>query len=219
VVGLAAGADDYVLKPFDPMELVARVRTTLARTSQLRETSPLTGLPGNHRISQEVARRLVAREPLAVVYADLSDFKAYNDCYGFLRCDEVILLTAETLRQAIADHADERAFLGHVGGDDFVVLCHPDEVRPICTQVVEQFDARIPLLYDPEDRERGYLEVKDRQGELRRFGLVTIALGVATTERRSFGDPREIVAVATEMKAFLKRSRDRSAWAVDGRRD
>ena len=217
IVGLTAGADDYVLKPFDPMELVARVRTTLRRARELRSTSPLTGLPGNHRISTELARRLRDGERLAVVYADLNDFKAFNDRYGFLRGDDVITLTAEILQDAVRDYAKPGSFVGHIGGDDFMIVCQPEDVPLVCEHAIADFDRRIPTLYDPEDIEQGYIELPDRQGELRRFPPVTIALGVASNERRGFADHRELVEVATEMKSYLKHHHRRSAYAVDGR--
>ena len=217
IVGLTAGADDYVLKPFDPMELVARVRTTLSRARELRSTSPLTGLPGNHRISTELARRLRDGETLSVIYGDLNDFKAYNDRYGFLRGDDVITLTAEVLSGAVHDYAKPGGFVGHIGGDDFMIVCQPEDVAAVCEHAIEQFDRRILDLYDEEDRARGYVELPDRQGELRRFPPVTIALGVASNERRTFTDHRELVEVATEMKSYLKQHHRRSAYAVDGR--
>ena len=217
IVGLTAGADDYVLKPFDPMELVARVRTTLRRARELRSTSPLTGLPGNHRISTELARRLRDGEVLSVIYADLNDFKAYNDRYGFLRGDDVITLTAEVLQDAVRDYAKPGGFVGHIGGDDFMIVCLPEDVAAVCEHAIEQFDRRILDLYDEQDRVRGYVELPDRQGELRRFPPVTIALGVASNERRAFSDHRELVEVATEMKSYLKQHHRRSAYAVDGR--
>lgn len=217
VVGLTAGADDYVLKPFDPMELVARVRTTLRRSRELRGTSPLTGLPGNHVIAQELARRLGAGEPLAVVYGDLNDFKPYNDRYGFLRGDDVIKMTADVLQEAIRAHATPDAFVGHIGGDDFMFACRPDDVIAVCEAAMADFDKRLPEHYDEEDYRRGHLVLPDRQGESRHFPLVSLALGVATNANRRFKDHREIVEVATEMKQYLKRYHRHSAYAVDGR--
>jgi diguanylate cyclase (GGDEF)-like protein len=217
VVGLTAGADDYVLKPFDPIELVARVRTTLTRSGELRASSPLTGLPGNHRIGVEVARRFEAKDPVAVVYADINDFKSYNDRYGFLRGDAVILLTADVLTTALEAHAAPGWFLGHIGGDDFIMVCDPASVVAVCEEVVAEFDRRVVDAYDPEDVRSGYLELTDRQGVLQRFPLASIALGVATDEARDFTDPRELVSVATEMKQFLKSRREGSAYAVDAR--
>ena len=217
VVGLTAGADDYVLKPFDPMELVARVRTTLRRAQDLRGSSPLTGLPGNHRIEQEIARRLAEGEVFAVAYADLNEFKAYNDHYGFLRGDDVIVLTADVLRGALVDHAEGPVFLGHIGGDDFVFVCAPADIPAVCADVVSTFDLRVRDLYSEADLERGYVEVSDRQGDARRYPVTSIAIGVATNERRAFVDHREVAEVAAEMKSYVKRTSDGSAWAVDVR--
>ena len=219
VIGLTSGADDYVLKPFDPLELVARVRTTLRRTAELRTTSPLTGLPGNHRLQAEIAVRLEAGEDLALIYADLNGFKAYNDRYGFLRGDDVIALTGRILVEALRAHCGANGFAGHIGGDDFMLLCAPAQVPPVCESVIAEFDRAIPGLYDPEDAARGYLEVLDRQGALQRYPVTSIALGVATTERRQFVDHREMVVVATEMKGYLKQRSQGSAYAVDGRTD
>jgi diguanylate cyclase (GGDEF)-like protein len=217
VVGLTAGADDYVLKPFDPLELVARVRTTLRRARELRATSPLTGLPGNHVIERELARRHSEGEPVALVYADLNDFKSFNDRYGFLRGDEVIRMTAEVLQQAVADAGGANAFVGHIGGDDFMIACDPQSVLSVCQHVIRSFDCRIEHHYEPEDWARGYLELPDRQGGTRRWPRVSIAMGVATTRVRTYRDHREIVATATEMKSYLKLHYRRSAYAIDGR--
>lgn len=218
VVGLAAGADDYVLKPFDPLELIARVRTTLRRTSELRATSPLTGMPGNHRIDRELAGRLDEGRDLALVYADLNDFKTFNDRYGFLHGDEVITLTARVIREAAAAVGDPDAFAGHIGGDDFMILVHPDRVAALCEAIIADFDRSVPALYDPEDAARGYLEITDRVGRVLRSPIVSIAMGVASTERRRFHDHREMVQVATEMKSFVKHTYPGSAYAIDSRR-
>ncbi len=218
VVGLAAGADDYVLKPFDPMELVARVQTTLRRAHDLRGASPLTGLPGNHRIETEIARRLADDRRIAVAYVDLNDFKAYNDHYGFLAGDKVIQATAQVLRDALTAEGLEDSFLGHIGGDDFVMAFHPERIDDVCKTALQSFDARIASLYAEEDLERGYLELQDRRGEMQRYGLVTMAIGVTSNVLRTFSDHREIVQVATEMKTYVKRaSVGASAYAVDGR--
>ena len=219
IVGLTAGADDYVLKPFDPMELVARVRTTLRRSRELRATSPLTGLPGNHVIERELAARLSTGEGVALIYADLNDFKSFNDRYGFLRGDDVITMTADVLLAAVRECADGDAFVGHIGGDDFMVTCEPASVPRLCERIMAEFDERIAAYYDPEDWERGAIEVPDRQGTVRSTPPVSIALGVASTERSSYVDHREMVQAATEMKAFLKQHHRDSAYAVDGRTD
>jgi DNA-binding response OmpR family regulator len=215
VVGLTAGADDYIVKPFDTVELIARVRSALRRNSEMRAVSPLSGLPGNTQIHREIGERVLADSSFAVCYLDLDEFKLYNDRYGFLRGDEVIMLLARCLREA-ARETDPRPFLGHVGGDDFVYVCLPGQAEALCRAAMAAFDARIGQLYDPEDRDRGYLVLTDRRGRQVTYPLVSVSAGVATTERRWFDDPREAVAIATEMKAVAKRSPG-STMAVDRR--
>ena len=217
VVGLTAGADDYVLKPFDTAELVARVRSTLRRTQEFREVSPLTGLPGNNRILREISDRVRSGDEFAVCYIDIDRFKSVNDAYGFGRGDEFIALLARSLHEAVVSKADPPAFLGHVGGDDFVIVCRPDQVRPITAHAVAEFERAADEIYDPEDAERGYLEIVDRRGNVQRPNLVTISVGVAVSTTRTFNDPREVIAVATEMKNVAKKQPG-SYVAVDRRR-
>jgi GGDEF domain-containing protein len=126
-------------------------------------------------------------------------------------------MTAETLLSAVEECAGKDAFVGHIGGDDFLLTCAPDEVVALCERIMADFDARIGEYYDQQDWARGYIEVPDRRGATRRCPPVSIALGVATSEKRDFVDHREIVAAATEMKTFLKEQHRTSAYAVDER--
>jgi len=218
VVGLTAGADDYIIKPFDTLELVARVRSTLRRNAEMRAVSPLTGLPGNQRINEEIAARAAGEAPIAVCHVDLDNFKAFNDCYGWIRGDDVISLLAIALKSAGAEIPEPAPFIGHVGGDDFVVICSPDQVEQLTNGVLRLFDEGVLGLHDPEDVANGYISIVDRQGNERRFPLTSVSIGVAMTGRRQFRDHREIVAVATEMKAVAK-GIPGSAVAIDRRTD
>jgi diguanylate cyclase (GGDEF)-like protein len=215
--GFAAGIDDHLAKPFDAAELVARVRSLLRRTSQMRDLSPLTHLPGNFRIASEL-ERLVSHSDasFAVLYADLNEFKAFNDFYGFLRGDEVIKFTARILVEALALHPGEPSFAGHIGGDDFVLLCDPGVADAVCDEALERFDRGIRTLYDPTDAANGHIEVADRRGNLRRYGLTSLSIGVATTSQRPIRTQWEASVIATEMKAHAKRH-GRSAYEVDRR--
>jgi diguanylate cyclase (GGDEF)-like protein len=218
VAGLTAGADDYIVKPFDTLELIARVRSTLRRNADMRAVSPLTGLPGNHRINDEIASRTSGADAFAVCHVDLDNFKAYNDRYGWVRGDDVIALLASSLKRAAADAGEPPPFLGHVGGDDFVVVCTTDQVEALCAAAVADFDSRIIALYDKGDTANGFLSVVDRQGHERRYSLTSVSIGVATTEHRRYDDYREVVAVATEMKTVAK-ARAGSSVAIDRRTD
>ena len=218
VVGLTAGADDYIIKPFDTLELIARVRSTLRRNAEMRAVSPLTGLPGNHRINEEIASRAQGDQPFAVAHVDLDNFKAFNDRYGWLRGDDVITLLAAALKAAAAETVGAVPFIGHVGGDDFVVICAPDQVEEFTERALAAFDAGVLTLHDPEDVANGYLAIVDRQGNERRYPLVSVSIGVAMTGRRTYRDHREIVAVATEMKSVAKGTPG-SAVAIDRRTD
>jgi DNA-binding response OmpR family regulator len=216
VAGLTAGADDYIIKPFDTLELVARVRSTLRRNREMREVSPLTGLPGNTRILREIADRVRQEAAFALCYVDINRFKSVNDAYGFVRGDEFITLLAHVLYAATSTAGAPAAFLGHVGGDDFLVLCTPDQVGPITSRVIQGFEAGVPALYDAKHAADGFLELADRRGQRHRYDLVTLSIGVASSRLRRFTDPREVVAVATEMKQVAK-AQPGSHVAVDRR--
>jgi diguanylate cyclase (GGDEF)-like protein len=216
VRGLDAGADDYVVKPFDIEELVARVGSALRRLKSMRDLSPLTGLPGNFRIAEELEKRITGGKPVAVVHGDLDNFKAYNDHYGFMRGDDVIKFTAATLAEAAVSTGDPTCFVGHVGGDDFIVVMAPAFAEQFCKEVTERFDDGILDFYDPVDALRGYVEVIDRRGERHAFPIVSFSMGVASNERRTFVSEWEASAVAAEMKEHAK-SEPGSTYRVDRR--
>jgi len=213
IVGLTAGADDYVLKPFDPMELVARVRSTLRRSKEMRAVSPLTGLPGNVQIEDEIRERHHSGEAIAICHADLDNFKGYNDRYGFLQGDRAISYTAAVLREVA--ESTPGAFLGHLGGDDFVLVVPSKEAEKTCERAIEMFDRSAIDLYEPDDAARGYIEVEDRRGRMMRYPILTLSIGVGLSAE-DVSDYREIVDAATEMKTFAKRQAG-SVYAIDRR--
>jgi diguanylate cyclase (GGDEF)-like protein len=215
VTGLQSGADDYIIKPFDPIELLARVKGTLRRAKEMRNLSPLTGLPGNIRIQEEIERQVREHHPFAVLYLDLDNFKTYNDKYGFVRGDRLIQGTARMLQDAVMAY-DQDGFVGHVGGDDFVAVVLPETAEDVAKRVCERFDQDRALYYEDDDLARGFVRMEDRKGVEQDIPLVSVSIGIATTSKRAFARYGEAVAVATEMKQFAKRDGG-SSFAVDRR--
>jgi len=216
VVGFETGADDYITKPFNIPELLARIKGHLRRADQPPVRNPLTGLAGNTLLTEELKYRLKQAEPFAYLYADLDNFKAFNDTYGPARGDRVIKLMADVLTEVARAHGGSGDFIGHVGGDDFAILTTPDLLDTLCQNIISIFDQRVRHLYDPDDLERGYLQGSDRQGVPRRFPIISISIGVATNRHRSFADYEELSRVAAEMKQFAKQEPG-SFYAVDVR--
>jgi diguanylate cyclase (GGDEF)-like protein len=216
VSGFETGADDYVTKPFNIPELLARIKGHLRRAAQRPVANPLTGLPGNILITEEIKHRLKGASPFALLYIDIDNFKAFNDTYGPARGDRVIRLVAEILTELTDSASAGNDFVGHIGGDDFAMLTAPERIDLLCTQIIARFDERVRALYDREDLERGYLQGVDRQGVPRHFPITSLSIGVVTNTQRSFSDYEEITRVAAEMKRFAKQQPG-STYAVDAR--
>jgi PleD family two-component response regulator len=205
VRGLRLGADDYLTKPFDAQELVARIDAVLRRREAALHASPMTRLPGGRAIDQEVERRLDAGVPFALSYVDLDNLKAYNDTYGYAKADGVVLQTAGILKEVVARHGGDGAFLGHVGGDDFVLLTAPERAREVCAEVIAAFDKVIPLYYDGDDRARGFIEAADRYGTHRRFPILSLSIATVVAAPGRFRQHADLARVAAELKGRAKK--------------
>ena len=166
--------------------------------------NPLTGLPGNVAIEREITRRASGRVPTSFVYVDLDNFKVFNDVYGFKDGDKAILLTARVLCEALAAHGCQDDFLGHVGGDDFVMLCRGESVDLVCQAASQAFAAASPALYGAEDRERGYIEGQGRDGRVGRFDLLTVSMGIIDCAFAAPVTMDELGARAAAVKKFAK---------------
>ena len=214
---LLAGADDYVTKPFIPEELVARLRAVMSRSTTTRDLNPLTGMSGNSDILREMALRLANGERFACLYPDIDAFKSYNDHYGFLRGDDVIKTLATIILEVLEANYSARHFAGHVGGDDFVILTDPGMAEAIAADIAKRFDDAMPALYDAPDRERGWIESEERNGNQMRTPLVSVSIGIVIAEPGRYTSAAALASRAAEVKGVAKRMPG-SKWILDRRR-
>jgi diguanylate cyclase (GGDEF)-like protein len=179
LTGIKLGADEYLGKPFEPLELTARSEWLLRRARESRAANTLSGLPGNTSMEAELKRRLGAGETFALIHTDINNLRAFNGKYGFERGDNVIKLISIILRGAIAELGSKSDFIAHMGTDDFVVACLSHKAYAIAERVIRDFDALLPAQYDEDVRKRGYLWGTDSEGREKQFPLMTVSLGVA----------------------------------------
>ena len=217
VKGLDAGADDYIVKPFEPEELLARIRMTLRRSEIDLDAAPLTRLPGNVSIFNEIDRRIKNEERFAVAYVDLDKFKVFNDKYGFAWGDRIIQQTARVIVEAVEEKGTSEDFIGHIGGDDFVIVGSLKVIDQICKQIIQQFNQVTKELYNPEDQKKGYIVGKDRQGKTVKVELISVSIGVVTNEQRKFTHVAQVAEIGAELKEYAK-SKKGSAYVKDKRR-
>lgn len=217
VQGLDAGADDYIVKPFEPEELLARLRMLLRRTQLDLDAAPLTRLPGNVSIFNEINARIKSGKKFAVGYIDLDKFKIFNDKFGFTWGDRIIQETARVIIKAVEEKGSPDDFIGHIGGDDFVIVTAPDAIDRVCKQIIKEFEQVTKSLYAPEDQERGYIKGVDRQGKNIEVGLITVSIGVVTNKYRKFSHVAEVSGVGAELKEYAKKQQG-SIYVKDKRK-
>jgi len=217
LTGLELGADDYIIKPFNPRELISRVNNTLLRIERNRYANPLTGLQGNIEIQLEMNHRIAKKEMFAVLYLDIDNFKVYNDVYGFAYADRAIKLTAEIIKENVHQFGTPRDFIGHIGGDDFIAITIPECINEICEGIINDFDEKIKTLYSKADNKRRYIITKNRQGVQMKFPIMTISIAVVTNEKRVLQNHIHIAEVTAEVKKKAK-SIQGSVYVKDNRR-
>jgi GGDEF domain-containing protein len=213
-----AGADEVLTPIVAPAEQRSRLGVLLSRTERNVAVHPSTRLPGTTEIEREIRIRLEANILFAVCYADLDHFKEFNDRYSYYDGDRVIFILSRILRDVVKGMSPRDGFVGHIGGDDFIMVLPLDMIQEVCGEVVAVFDALIPFQYNAQDRRAGYFFGKDRRGHLHRVPLMTLSIGIVTNERRRFTHPAEVSELATEMKSYAK-TLPGSVFVVDRRRD
>ena len=208
----------YIKKPVDTEYLYYTIKNLDRLLKMNRRISPLTGLPGNVQIHAELKKRITNKEEFSVLYLDLDNFKAYNDVYGFLKGDQIIEYTADTILKCIHQSFKENYFIGHIGGDDFIAIVPTLDVDNICQLIIANFDEGVTKFFTEEDLEKGYIEVANRKGIIEQFSLTSISIGAVIADKDRFANILEIGEIGAQVKHVAK-SIIGSSYAVDRRHE
>ena len=213
--GFEAGAVDYIIKPISPPVVQARVKTHLRLRQAIAElerlntlamdANPMTGLPGNKVVTDRIKEALDNKENVCVIYADLDNFKAYNDNYGFAMGDDIILYTSQVLKKALNAFDLANGFIGHIGGDDFVVIIPSEQVEHFANYIISVFDESVGQFYNAEDLAGGGIRAKNRQGEIQKFPLMSISLAGVDLAFVDYSQYLQVNDACTEAKRVAKR--------------
>ena len=214
---LQQSVEFFIKKPVDEKYLYYTVKNLNRLLASNRTVSPLTGLPGNVQIHAELKKRLLRKEAFSVLYLDLDNFKAYNDVYGFLKGDQIIEFTAETIVNLVHSDELENTFVGHIGGDDFVAIVPGTHCEKLCQNILAYFDANVKKFFTEEDFENGYIEVENRKGIIEKFPLTSLSIGVVVADDDRFHNILEIGEVGAQVKHAAK-SVMGSSYAIDRRK-
>ncbi len=197
--------EDYITTAFRGEELTNRIALCVSRFNRALDPNPLTRLPGNTSILREIQQSLDLGRDVAICYLDIDNFKAFNDKYGFARGDEALRMTARILSNSIKDYKSEDIFVGHVGGDDFVFYVPCATVDDACRKIISSFDVIIPSLYDDDDRRKGCILSKDREGKKQTFPLMSISIAVVRLDNKTMKHYGEISHSASQIKKKVKK--------------
>ena len=208
------GADELADLAISFKEMSARLKEL--EVTNL-DANPLTKLPGNLAIEKELLTRLNDTEKFSFCLVDLDNFKAFNDRYGYARGSDIIKWLGEVLSRIKKDFGLPHDFLGHIGGDDFVIICSPDRVHGICNKIIEEFDRGIVEFYEPEDLKKGFIVSVDRNDNPAIFGIMTVSIAVVNTDRTLIREPKEVALKVTELKQYAK-TFAKSLYIMDRRR-
>ena len=204
IKGLQDGANDYLIKPYSNEELLLRVRNVLEWSHRQKEANPLTGLPGNRAIEKELQARIESAAPFAFLYLDIDNFKPYNDHYGYQKGDDAILFLGDIITEAVNSLGGAGDFVGHIGGDDFVVITSPERAEFIARQIVDEFDRGSLVLLREEDITRGFMEVRNRLGEIRRMPVMSLTIALVLDEEGKLKHYAQVNDIASELKQYGK---------------
>lgn len=211
-----AHIEDYVWKSQMERDLRARAELCIVRAERVVEVNPLTRLPGNISINRAIQELIEKNAVFAVGYADLDNFKPFNDHYGFTRGDEVIKMTGRLILNIVKNKQPSGSFVGHIGGDDFIFIMDADLIDAAASEIVTTFDRIISTFYDAADKTAGIVAL-DRQGNAKSFPVMSLSIGITTNRNREFSHYGEVAEAASEMKVYAKRTKG-SCFKTDKRR-
>lgn len=215
---LKESVEYYIRKPVNADYLYFTIKNLNRLLNINRRISPLTGLPGNVQIHAELKKKISNKDVFSVLYLDLDNFKAYNDVYGFLKGDEIIRFTADTIIRCIHSYLPNGSFVGHIGGDDFIAIIPILYVEEVCESIIANFDSQVIKFFTEEDIERGYIEVENRKGVIEQFALTSISIGVVEADKGRFSNILEIGEVGAQVK-HLAKSIIGSSYFIDRRKN
>ncbi len=208
---IAAGDFDFdpQIPSSDEFGELAHDFTSMAAKLKLLEevsldASPLTRLPGNIAIERSLNRRLKGGESFALCYVDLDNFKSYNDRYGYVPASDIIKMTGEIIYDAVKKHGDDSDFVGHIGGDDFVMIIGSDKITAVCDTVIQEFTTGIKGYYSQEDLAAGSINGVDRYGVPREFPIMTISIAALDCRKGDYASAADIARAAAEIKDQVK---------------
>ena len=201
--GFDFGADDFFFSKWDTKLYSSKFKMILNRSRRDLGVNPTTRLPGTNIIQREMSQRIEKRKRFAVCYADLDNFKAYNDYYGYHYGDGLIKMTSEIIRDVVYSHTKD-GFVGHIGGDDFVFIIPPDKVHLICDRIIKIFDRMIIRRYKKEDVLQGYIITTNRRGKNEKFPIMTLSIAVIVNQKSMFKHVGEISHMIMDLKCYTK---------------
>lgn len=213
--GLGLDIDDYLTKPADEDEIIARVKLLLKRNKQKMDCNPLTRLPGNPSIQARVEQEIASGRTFAVLYCDLNNFKSFNDKYGFEAGDRVLKTESQIIVSAAMQ--DPASFVGHIGGDDFIVVCSFDKADTIAQEITSKTDAVAPSFYNEEDRTNGYMISTNRKGETEKFNFLSIGIGIVHNTKKPLTSFAMVSNIGSELKCLAKKHENGSFYVMDRR--
>jgi diguanylate cyclase (GGDEF)-like protein len=199
------GVDSYLTKPLNLEEILAHVRRQLRRMQQS-ALSPLTHLPGGIQLECALDAKIRTLDPWSVLYLDLDNFKAFNDVYGFLAGNDMILLVGNICQQVVCEYGNADDFVGHVGGDDFVIVTTPDCEKSLCRHILTRYKEESIALYKREDLERRAISGINRKGHPFQSPLVSLSIGVVSDCFHCSQAVDEIGSLTAEAKRRAKQS-------------